>query len=226
MAINPKKITIAGCGPGAEEYITPVARTATENAEVLAGSRRLLDLFPGNRADRIVMTSDVEKFLDEVEKKFEAGQNICVLVSGDPGLCSLAGPALRRFGRTNCRVIAGVSSIQAAFAALGLDWLDAKIVDAHGRAPEGDKSALLAGFDKIAILLGGKKSESWVTDFLTVIGEDTRLFLISDLTLPEETIKEISKVDWPEIKTASRSILLVIKSLLIENPKCKTPNRK
>lgn len=215
MAINRKQITVAGCGPGARDYITPAARAAAENAEVLAGSRRLLDLFPRSEAERIVMTADVESFLNEVEKKFEAGLSVCVLVTGDPGVCSLAGPVLRRFGRSRCRVIAGVSSVQAAFAAFGLDWVDATIVDAHGAAPDQD-SASLAGNSKIAILPGGEKSAAWVTDFLEKVQEDKRFFLCSNLTLPNETIKEISMAEWRTMKAPSHSIILIMdKDVLI-----------
>ena len=97
-----KPITIAGCGPGALEYVTPAALHAIEQAEVLVGARRLLETFPRVAAERIVVGADVHKALDAMAKHV-GRRRIVVLVTGDPGLCSLARPVIRGFGRDACR---------------------------------------------------------------------------------------------------------------------------
>ena len=125
-------ITIVGLGPGSPEYITPLAAKAVKGAEILVGARRLIDLFPNHRAKTIIeMGSQVETVLEEMAGLQD--RPMVVLVSGDPGLSSLARPVIARFGREACRVIPGISSIQVAFARLGLDWGKARIIDAHGR---------------------------------------------------------------------------------------------
>ena len=40
-------------------------------------------------------------------------KNIAVLVTGDPGIFSLARLVIERFGREQCRVIPGISSISS-----------------------------------------------------------------------------------------------------------------
>ena len=59
MAVNANKITIVGCGPGSPLYVTEAARQAVAGADVLVGSRRLLELFPQWPAERIVVDADI-----------------------------------------------------------------------------------------------------------------------------------------------------------------------
>ena len=54
MAIEDQSISIVGCGPGSLDYLTPATLRAVEEAEVLVGAKRLLDLFPASPADRVV----------------------------------------------------------------------------------------------------------------------------------------------------------------------------
>ncbi len=137
-----KPITIAGCGPGALEYVTPAALHAIKQAEILVGARRLLESFPEVAAQRIVVGADVPKALDAIAEHL-GQRRIVVLVTGDPGLCSLARPVIQRFGRNACRVIPGISSVHAAFASVGIDWFGARILSAHDRAPDLDPESLV-----------------------------------------------------------------------------------
>ncbi len=135
-------ITIVGCGPGSPEYITPLALKVIKGAEILVGARRLLDLFPDHQAKTVIEMEDkVETVLEEMARCQD--RPMVVLVSGDPGLSSLARPVIGRFGREACRVIPGISSIQVAFARLGLDWGKARIIDAHGQDPKTDLQEIL-----------------------------------------------------------------------------------
>ena len=130
MAVNALPIAIVGCGPGSPQYLTDAARQAVAGAEVLLGSRRLLELFDDCRCRRVEVGGDVAAIMEQIAAHHEAGQRVVVLVSGDPGLFSLGRNIVERFGRENCEVIAAVSSVQAAFARLGLDWGDALIISA------------------------------------------------------------------------------------------------
>ncbi|WP_005038288.1 precorrin-6y C5,15-methyltransferase (decarboxylating) subunit CbiE [Holophaga foetida] len=150
-------LLIVGCGPGDPDLITPAARRAALEAEVLAGTPRLLELFPEAPGERLPYAGGLEPFLDALESRM-GQKRISVLVTGDPGVASLAGTLRRRFGKDACRVIPGISSVQLAFSEVGLDWLDARILRAHGEVPEWDPAwavhsgpfAILAGSDEAA----------------------------------------------------------------------------
>ena len=203
-----KPITIAGCGPGALEYVTPAALHAIEQAEVLVGARRLLETFPRVAAERIVVGADVHKALDAMAKHV-GRRRIVVLVTGDPGLCSLARPVIRGFGRDACRVIPGISSVHAAFASVGIDWLGARILSAHDQAPDLEPASL-ASAEKIAVLAGNPANAAWVEALAAALIATHELYICENLTLADESVRHISCLKLP-MKLASRSILLFIR---------------
>lgn len=207
-------LVIAGCGPGSPEYLTPAVHAAVEWAEVLVGARRLLDLFPSSPAEKIAAGADVEAILREIETRREL-KRIVVLVTGDPGLCSLAQPVIRRFGREACRVIPGVSSVQVAFARLGLDWQGAKIIDAHGEDPSVEPERL-AGEGKIAVLAGRKEAVRWIGRLAAALGEGYRICLCRDLTLPGEQVKAVTGKELPTCDLSPRSIVVFVREDLLK----------
>ncbi len=214
MAVEKKKIIIVGCGPGAEEHITPAARAAAGKAEVLIVSQRLKDLFPEIDAERIDSGTDIAGTLDMIASRRDDGRQVVLLATGDPGIASLAQPVIRRFGRENCEVIPGISSIQIAFARFGLDWKDVRIVTAHSSDPE-ESAAELRDCGKIAILGGRAGSLRWAAAMIPKFGADRRIFLCEDLTLPGEKIREVRAADLIRIPVSSRAIILIIRGGLL-----------
>lgn len=214
MAVERKKIVIVGCGPGAEEYITPAARAAAARADVLIVSRRLMACFPEVAAERIDSGVDIEGTLDAIATRRDEGRQVVLLATGDPGIASLAQPVIRRFGRANCEVIPGISSIQVAFAKLGLDWQDARIISAHGADPE-ESADDLRPAGKIAVLGGREGSLRWAAGLIPELGEGRRVFLCEELTLPGEKFSEVSADELIRIPVSSRAIILIIRGELL-----------
>jgi precorrin-6y C5,15-methyltransferase (decarboxylating) CbiE subunit len=204
-----KPILIVGCGPGTPDFLTPAARKAIEGAEVLVGASHLLDLFPKHPAERIRVQADIPRILEEIAVRLHRWK-IAVLVTGDPGLYSLAQPVLKRFGRESCEVIPGISSLQVAFARLGLDWVNARIIDAHGGNPDMD-SAFLAQAEKIAIFAGRAEAIKWVADFLRAIGEGYTIYVCENLALEGEKIRQVKAEDLKNLAVSPRTIVLLIK---------------
>lgn len=213
MAVGGHTITIVGCGPGSADYLAPAARAAVETADVLVGAGRLLDLFAKSQAERIEVTGKISEALDRVEHLPDY-RNVAVLVSGDPGLFSLAKLVIARFGRDRCRVVAGISSVQVAFAQIGLDWADARIVSAHMRDPVVDPGLRQA--DKIAVFCGRQDSLKWIRNvLLNEIGLDRRIFVMEDLTLESERVREVQADDLATLSVSSRTIVLILKEELL-----------
>lgn len=127
-------VLVAGCGPGAPELVTPQVRQAAREAELLAGVPRLLDLFPESPAERLPYDQGLAPFLEALAPHL-GRRRVVVLVTGDPGLASLAATLARRFPGQPFRRLAGLSSVQLAFAEAGLDWMEARILRAHGTLP-------------------------------------------------------------------------------------------
>jgi precorrin-6y C5,15-methyltransferase (decarboxylating) CbiE subunit len=206
---QPHKLTIVGCGPGSPDYLTEAGRRAIAGAAVLAGSARLLDLYATASQERIRVGSDVEGVLEVIASKRERGK-VVVLVSGDPGLCSLARPVLRRFGRDACEVLPGVSSVQLAFARLGLDWQDARIVSAHKGIPDITPEDL-AGYGTVAILAGHRTSQGWIADMAASLGNERSLVVCEDLSLETERIRRVPVGEFRRLDLSTRTIVLLMR---------------
>lgn len=214
MEVTNRCITIVGCGPGSLDYVTKAAEKAAEQADVLIGAQRLLDLFRTSRAERIVVGGRIAEALDAVESR-SRDKSIAVLVTGDPGLFSLAKLVIKRFGRDRCRVIPGISSIQAAFAQIGLDWADATIISAHKQDPEPSPSLCTA--DKIAVLGGREQSLKWIADNLFTDSEaDRRVFVMENLTLDNEMIREVRPHELAALAAGPSTVVLIVRKGLLE----------
>jgi len=193
--------------------VAPAARKAVDGADVLVGAARLLALFPFTGEERIVVNSTIEDTLQRMGAVAD-DKRIAVLVTGDPGIFSLAKRVIARFGRENCRLIPGVSAVHAAFAAIGLDWADARIISAHKADP--DSVPPIGEWDKIAILGGRETSLEWIAAHLPAdSAQERRIFVCENLTLDDERISEIHPEELAEVKAASRTVVLIVKRSLM-----------
>ncbi|MCR4309547.1 MAG: precorrin-6y C5,15-methyltransferase (decarboxylating) subunit CbiE [Deltaproteobacteria bacterium] len=208
MDVKGKRILIVGCGPGSPDHLTPAARQAAEKADVLVGAAHLLALFPAVKAERFAVSGEIDALLDEIATRCSRGR-VAVLVTGDPGLYSFARPVLSRFGREMCEVIPGISSVQVAFARLGLSWHDAVVVSAHARPIEWE--GRLGEADKIAVLAGGEVTGRRIGELLERIGEGRRLFLCENLTMPGERVSPLSPAELTRWRPAGKAIILILK---------------
>lgn len=111
------KIVGVGAGPG---MLTQEALEVIREASVIYGSHRALEL----ASDYIPSTCVVQEITDFKCLKDLSG-DIVVLSTGDPMLAGL--------GYIGGEIIPGISSMQVAFARLGLPLARAIVVVAHGR---------------------------------------------------------------------------------------------
>ncbi|MDH4185072.1 MAG: precorrin-6y C5,15-methyltransferase (decarboxylating) subunit CbiE [Nitrospinota bacterium] len=199
-------ITIIGCGPGAPEYMTQAAIRAAEEADFIIGSKRLLEMIPGARGQKLENAGDVARAIALVEQKQELG-NVAVMVSGDPGVSSLARPLIQKFGAGACRVIPGISSVQAAFAAIGEQWQDAAIISAHGADPAtGGPQA-----DRYAILLGRPESIQWAASFAMGLSGEWEAWVCQNLTLDNERIEKTEPEKLASFAPPSLALVLLVR---------------
>lgn len=179
---------IAGCGPGALSLVTPEVHQAALDCEVLAGVPRLLELFPASPARRLPYDQGLTPFLNALEP--ELGRHrVTVLVTGDPGLASLAGTLARRFPEHTFRRLAGLSSIQLAYAAAGLDHLDGLVIRAHGDLPPWNPLWDLHE-GPFAILAGAPGAPAFAAD-LARRRSRSHLWRCERLSLPDQRVDRI-----------------------------------
>lgn len=125
-------ITLIGVGDDGPRSLGEEARVAVAEADLLCGGARHLSAFdaPG---ERLPITKDLAGLVARIEEAREEGRCVVVLASGDPLFYGIGSVLSERFGPDALRVLPAVSSIQLAFARLGLPWQDAAVLSAHGR---------------------------------------------------------------------------------------------
>ncbi|MDO9262453.1 MAG: precorrin-6y C5,15-methyltransferase (decarboxylating) subunit CbiE [Desulfosalsimonadaceae bacterium] len=198
-----------GCGPGSREYLMPAAWAAAKEADVLIGSRRLLDLFDDLAKPRQICPGKVAEAIAVLEKNVMDGRRIGLLVSGDPGVFSLATAVKRHFGPSRCRVVPGISAAQLAFARLGLEWASGRIISAHGREP-GVRPEDLKMVSPIAVLCGGHSGRIWVSNLVDELKDTHQAWICTNLGMADETIRPAGQEPLMSRPLASLTVVVLV----------------
>jgi precorrin-6y C5,15-methyltransferase (decarboxylating) CbiE subunit len=209
MAVS-YKLTIAGCGPGGKDYLTRIAEKRIRDSEILIGHKRLLALFRHSKAKKIPIKSNYEEIINKIRNTYKKKKTV-VLVTGDPGIHSYAQLMLKAIGANNCEVIPGISSIQVAFARVGLAWEDALIFSLHGE-DMGNMMSVVRRNPKVAILTDDTNSPCKIArKLLRSKILDRRVFLCENLTLENERVREVNLEELKTIKPSGLNVVILVK---------------
>jgi len=182
-------ITIAGTGPGDGRYALPQVREKALSCSLLAGYSRVLKPFltPGKPVlDFSAESAGLKGGLARIDA-LRHREDICLLVSGDPGFHSLLGTVRRLYPRWEYHVLPGLSAFQVVCAKIGQPWQGMALISCHGSG--GDPADLPGdGFRGGAVILtdkdhtpgeiarsllpeSGKKRLIWIGTDMGTLGE-------------------------------------------------------
>ena len=124
------KLYLVGIGPGNLEQITPAAKTAIIEADVIIGYRLYIDLIESlRRSGQIVESSPITQEQQRAIRAIELAQwglTVAVVSSGDCGIYGMAGLVLEELqtrdwnGKTpQVKVFPGISALQSAASRVG-----------------------------------------------------------------------------------------------------------
>lgn len=184
-------VILAGIGPGGAGQLTQEVIQAIRESDMVLGAPRVLksvfSALNGLKAAQIpcYLAPDVVRYLEETKHK-----RAVVLFSGDAGFYSgakaLAG-ALRKKGISFC-ILPGLSSISYFASRLGVNWEDAYLGTAHGRAFD-PGAVFQTGVRRIFLLTGGDNGAGLMCQRLCDEGLKTvRVTVGENLSYPEECI--------------------------------------
>ena len=122
-------LRVVGLGPGDEMLLTPQARTALEQAEVVAGYSGYMDMLPPELKEGRVcistgMMGEVERCRQAIDSAL-SGKRTALVCSGDPGIYALAALVLELLeameveDRLDVEIVPGIPALCAAAALLG-----------------------------------------------------------------------------------------------------------
>jgi precorrin-3B C17-methyltransferase len=120
------RLSVVGTGPGSLAYLTPAARDALRDADVVIGYRTYLDLLGEVIADKDIVSSTMMQEVDRVRSALvlaEGGKKVALVSGGDPGVYAMAGlvyeMAAELDSRVDIRVIAGIAALNGCAERLG-----------------------------------------------------------------------------------------------------------
>lgn len=205
------KITIVGCGPGSTKHITGYAIQCIKKADVLIGSRRLLDLFHDIEADKYTLNKNYKLLLNRINA-LSKNNKVVVLVSGDPGFFSYSKLIIDKVGIENCEVVPGISSVQLAFASIGMTWSDACFISMHGR--RGELTKLVESVKehrKVAVLTDKSNNLKRISRSLVNEGiRDKKIYVCENLSLKNERIREFKVSSIQEVLVRGLNVIIIL----------------
>jgi len=119
------KVYAVGLGPGDPGHLTPEAREAIENCDVIIGYTGYIDLIEDlSVGKKVVMTGmkSERKRCESAIKEALKGKKVCVVSSGDAGIYGMAGllfELAEKHPEVEIEVIPGVTAANSAAAILG-----------------------------------------------------------------------------------------------------------
>jgi len=196
------KLYLVGIGPGSSDYLTAAAINTAGSVDVLVGSQRALDLFPGFEGETLVLRA---RNMDEMMKKsiywVDEGKNVAILSTGDPGFSGVLNPILKLRDDLDLEVVPGISSLQLAAARLQIPWDQVNLLTLHGK---GNSKIILDFMDngKPTIVLPDFRVEKLAQFLLeNSVDPDRKVAVCERLSYPDErivngTLKEVAAMDF------------------------------
>jgi precorrin-6Y C5,15-methyltransferase (decarboxylating) len=177
-------LSIVGLGEDGLEGLAPAARALVDDAEVLVGGERHLELAGDSAAQRLTWESPLRKTVERLEGL--KGRRVCVLASGDPMAYGIGVTLLRRFGADSARVFPGLSAFSLACARLGWPLAETVQLTLHGRPLELLKAHLVPG-QRLLLLSEDATTPARVADLLSRAGfGPSRLHVLCHMGGPRE----------------------------------------
>ena len=186
-------LSIVGLGEDGLEGLNPAARALVDDAEVLVGGARHLELAGSSAAERLTWESPLKKTVERLEGL--RGRRVCVLASGDPMAYGIGVTLLRRFGADAARVIPGLSAFSLACARLGWPLAETVQLTLHGRPLELLHAHLVPG-QRLLILSEDATTPARVADLLSRAGfGPSRLHVLCHMGGPRERVVSVFASD-------------------------------
>ncbi len=182
-------IAVVGVGLEGLGSVSPRGRRLIEQAKVVIGTDRHLELLPASGAERVHWDGGLARL--EAIIAGRGGTPTVLLASGDPNLFGIGSTLIDRLGPGAVDIEPSVSSLQLALARARVPMAGTMLVSAHGR-PLAAAVALAATASRAAILTDPSNRPDVIAAALAAAGveHDARLAVCERLGGPGERVRE------------------------------------
>jgi len=183
-----------------------------QSAQLVIGASRTLNLFSEQIADakQKDLTGHLKDVPTWISEAIQANQSVVVLATGDPLCHGIASYLYKKLPTEQLKIIPNISSIQLAFANIGLSWQDAKIASVHSKdAGEWTKAAgpehgfypllqALLNNDKLAILTGPENTPDRIARMMLIenIADQFEISVAENLLGADEKVLHGESVEF------------------------------
>ena len=204
------KVYIMGIAPGGVSSLLPEAHRLVNDAEMIFGSKRLLDMFPSLSGQKIVIQNNLDKTADLIEVNL-GQKRMVVLASGDPGFYGIARYLTGKLGKGAFEIIPNVSAMQMAFTRVRESWDDAILTSVHSRPIE-DIIDMVRSSHKIGIFTDDKHTPGKIAGVLQGHGIDNcRAYVCQDLGSKQENIIATDLYSLKKAEFSPLNVLILIR---------------
>lgn len=202
------RVLIVGVGAEGPASLAPALVERIAQADQLWGSRRLLLHWTSHPAPKTVIGADVAQRAQQLTRR--GCLRVVILASGDPGFYGIAATVLRVLPAQEVEIVPHVTSLQMAFARIGVDWNRSVLTSAHSR-PLSEVAGWARRTRKLGLLTDGQDAPSTIARTLLDAGiADCRAVVAENLSLPEERIIDTRLARLPGAKFDPLNVLLLI----------------
>ena len=197
-------ISVVGLGPGASDYLLPLASQAITEADWIVGSERQLSLVAHQHAKIHVLDKNLSDLVDWV--RAHQHEKVVVLGSGDPMLYGIGKLICQELEKQDVLVIPGISSVQYLLSKVGLDMNDIYLSSTHGKQPDFD---FLLQHKKVALMTDDKVGPFQIAQEIRA-RDLARLIIIGEkLSCADEKITIVSASEVEE-KNYQMNVVVIV----------------
>jgi len=201
---------VVGIGQDGCLGLSARAVAAVDSAHILVGGERHQAFFPQFDGERVVLRKSLRATLAELASRI-GEENVCVLASGDPLFFGAGALVVSAFGAQDVEVLPQPSSVQWAFARLGLSWSEADLLSVHGRGLAGLAARLRQSIRAALLTDASDSSPARVARHLLDYGvSQFRVHLCENVAGPDERIRAMSLSELAQCRDAAALSLLVL----------------
>ncbi|MEA9389340.1 cobalt-precorrin-7 (C(5))-methyltransferase [Acerihabitans sp. TG2] len=186
-AADTANISVVGLGPGDSDYLVPQAKWLIDHCEVLIGSSRQLNCFPGFCGEKRQREGSLAQLVVWLNDHCE--QPIVVLASGDPMLYGIGDYLSRQLDPARLRIVPGISAAQYLFSRLALSMNDVFLTSSHGRTPDFD---FVLQHAKVAMVTDQQIGPYDIAQQILARGLRRKMIVGENLSYPDERILRLA----------------------------------
>lgn len=200
-------LSIIGIDLSGWDGLSPAAKALVEQADLLVGGQRHLEMAPTSQAKRLPWASPLLKTVDAIA--VAQGQNVVVLATGDPLDYGIGTTLLRRFPAEEVRIIPAVGAFALAAARMGWPRQSVQCVTLHGRPLARLVRCLQDGARVLALSHDGA-TPAKAAELLTDAGwGESRLTALTDMGGATEQRVSAKAGDWRQADVGALNTLAI-----------------